>query len=331
MKERYQWIDIAKGIGILLVVVGHATSIYMDKGMYLKSILYRNLYQYIYSFHMPMFIMISGLLSGRKSIESKRYEIKRNIVAYGIPYIVFSLGWGITKILLSRFVVHETRVKDLFLIPFYPIVPYWYLYALLLMNVLQVFVNHNKNDKKFRYFHLLMALSGYIVCTYVTEMYSWLKGSIIERFLSLYIFYVIGVYSGDFFLGIRVEKSKMMKAIIPIMVGSVWFIACKSKELFAYEVLSLNFSIAILGTVFVLLLSLSMNNNAFLEYLGRMTLPIYLLHTPSMLVMQTLINVTGIEDVNGVISLLILTFFGVFFSLLIYYVGKKVMILQLAE
>ena len=176
-----------------------------------------------------------------------------------------------------------------------------------------------------------MALSGYIVCTYVTEMYSWLKGSIIERFLSLYIFYVIGVYSGDFFLGIRVEKSKMMKAIIPVMVGSVWFIACKSKELFAYEVLSLNFSIAILGTVFVLLLSLSMNNNAFLEYLGRMTLPIYLLHTPSMLVMQTLIKVTGIEDVNGVISLLILTFFGVFFSLLIYYVGKKVMILQLAE
>lgn len=48
MKERIEWIDIAKGIGIILVIAGHC--------FYLG-------YSYpLYAFHMPLFFFLSGLL-----------------------------------------------------------------------------------------------------------------------------------------------------------------------------------------------------------------------------------------------------------------------------
>ena len=50
MSERKKYIDIAKGIGILLVLIGH-----IDWGNYILT-------NTIYSFHMPLFMMVSGYL-----------------------------------------------------------------------------------------------------------------------------------------------------------------------------------------------------------------------------------------------------------------------------
>ena len=58
VSERYTWIDCIKGIGIFLVVLGH---IYKDN--YIG--------QWIYSFHMPLFFMLSGYLMYAKSVDWK--------------------------------------------------------------------------------------------------------------------------------------------------------------------------------------------------------------------------------------------------------------------
>jgi acyltransferase len=49
MNKRIGWIDIAKGITILLVIVGHTLIGYKVN-------------DYIYAFHMPLFFICSGLL-----------------------------------------------------------------------------------------------------------------------------------------------------------------------------------------------------------------------------------------------------------------------------
>ena len=49
IQERKKYIDILKGIGIFYVILGHVTH---------TSFLFR----YIYSFHMPLFFFISGML-----------------------------------------------------------------------------------------------------------------------------------------------------------------------------------------------------------------------------------------------------------------------------
>ncbi|HEX5738695.1 MAG TPA: acyltransferase family protein [Hydrogenophaga sp.] len=49
--ERTQWIDAAKGIGILLIFFGHVYSTVTPSALYV----------YIYAFHVPLFFFISGL------------------------------------------------------------------------------------------------------------------------------------------------------------------------------------------------------------------------------------------------------------------------------
>ena len=323
IRERYQWIDIAKGIGIILVVIGHATSIYMDKGIYLDSMIYKGLYRFIYSFHMPMFMIISGTLYGIRGKKNLKIEMKRNIIAYGIPYVIFSLWWGLTKILLSRYIVHEIQIKDLFLILVYPIVPYWFIYAILLMNLIQTVANKYKENVVFRHIHILLATIGYFMYPFITTKYSFLCDSIFERFLSLYIFYVLGVYLGHLALDIHNKNYKIV--IVTLIEGIIWFLLCEWKSLLTVEVLVLNFIIAIIGSLFALSLSILIQKNYILEYIGKKTLPIYLLHTPSMLVGQIIIKMIGFRDLNGVLTLTILVIFGVGIPLCIYFVSKKIM------
>lgn len=53
MQQRNITFDIMKGIGILLVIVGHLNLIPMDP--------YRRI---IFSFHMPLFLILSGYFVG---------------------------------------------------------------------------------------------------------------------------------------------------------------------------------------------------------------------------------------------------------------------------
>lgn len=83
--ERLDYTDVAKGIGIFLVVLGHASL----KNAYITS--------YIYTFHMPLFFVISGLLlhhtgtcerEFRKTVISRLYSIM-------LPYLIFSIIYTI--------------------------------------------------------------------------------------------------------------------------------------------------------------------------------------------------------------------------------------------
>lgn len=58
MKERIEYYDVAKGILILLVVLGHV----FETGI---------INQYIYSFHMPAFFIISGIMQNYSSVLKK--------------------------------------------------------------------------------------------------------------------------------------------------------------------------------------------------------------------------------------------------------------------
>lgn len=75
--KRKDYLDIAKGIGIILVVMAHA----MTRLSYLWVV--------INSFHMPLFFIISGILYKTKT--SWVSYIKRKIVSLYLPYVGCSL------------------------------------------------------------------------------------------------------------------------------------------------------------------------------------------------------------------------------------------------
>lgn len=84
MTSRNRTIDVARGLGILLVVLGHNPLVWKDSG---------ESYRIIFSFHMPLFFFLSGIFFNPKKgfLETIREK------ADGLlkPYIVILLSLGL--------------------------------------------------------------------------------------------------------------------------------------------------------------------------------------------------------------------------------------------
>ena len=81
-QKRISYIDTAKGIGILLVVIGHSG--------YPST----NLVTWISSFHMPLFFLLSGILFAHTGAATKKTKtfLKRKLCSILIPYAFFSIA-----------------------------------------------------------------------------------------------------------------------------------------------------------------------------------------------------------------------------------------------
>lgn len=75
MAERVEWIDTAKGVGIILVIAGHTFFI-----MYSAI---------IYAFHMPLFFFLSGLVLNMARYPSCNALIKAKTVQLLRPWLIF--------------------------------------------------------------------------------------------------------------------------------------------------------------------------------------------------------------------------------------------------
>lgn len=78
--NRSETLDIAKGIGIILVVVGHSWLVLSEPGI---------LFQIIYSFHVPLFFFLSGIFV-KENIHTINH-IFRKIESLLKPYFVISI------------------------------------------------------------------------------------------------------------------------------------------------------------------------------------------------------------------------------------------------
>ena len=83
--NRNSAIDILKGIGIILVVIGHSGCPEI-------------IHDYIYSIHMPLFFIASGFFFSETCIDNKKKYINRKINGIYIPY----LKWSIIFLLLHN-------------------------------------------------------------------------------------------------------------------------------------------------------------------------------------------------------------------------------------
>lgn len=83
LKKRYYLLDNLKVILIFFVVFGHVIEYYINDNSILMT-----LYIFIYIFHMPLFIFISGYLS--KNFYKMKRKAIRNLL---IPYIIFNMIW----------------------------------------------------------------------------------------------------------------------------------------------------------------------------------------------------------------------------------------------
>lgn len=107
-RKYYENVDILRGFAILLVVLGHALAV--DNILTSDSKWCNAVHDFIYSFHMPLFFIISGFCYVQPESYGKFFLRKCRYLL--IPYIVFNLVTMIMQRLLPFFTLVENNLQE---------------------------------------------------------------------------------------------------------------------------------------------------------------------------------------------------------------------------
>lgn len=160
-KNRYTEIDIARGIGILFVVLGHSIKQTGVSAGWIRILTY-----IIYSFHMPLFFCLSGFVSA-KILPMKRHE--RGVYALSrarrllVPYFVIGLLYIPLKLKMSASAIKPFSVSDIWklLIGQNPDVSLWFLYILFLIELICALLVNTYNFRSIWYGSFFLSVAIY--------------------------------------------------------------------------------------------------------------------------------------------------------------------------
>lgn len=149
--------DILRGFAIILVVFGHCIQegsgeSYRNEALYFSD----RLYQFIYSFHMPLFMIISGYLSwgsihkanGRKE---RTALLKRRAASLLTPVFLWT-AVDYIRILISNYINGEPQPEALIFVYFYNALNnLWFLWAVWWCFCIVYFMHYIFKDNVFLY------------------------------------------------------------------------------------------------------------------------------------------------------------------------------------
>lgn len=179
--KRISYIDMAKGIGILLVVLGHS-------GFASESLL-----TWIMSFHMPLFFILSGMLLSHTNASSQNMStfLKKKVRTVLIPYFAFSvlsiLFSGILDFASFGSYLPNALVQT---ITFYGISVLWFLPALFFGETIFLFIRK----------HTSLIVSGLLYLTiclitvFSANTYHYHYVTNFENYISVLGAYLIAVF-----------------------------------------------------------------------------------------------------------------------------------------
>lgn len=189
MKMYYHWVNTAKAIGIVLVVLGHAISDTMLSGTGGTP---RLIFDLIYSFHMPLFFFLAGFCGSKvlelEHIAEKKEYLSARMKRLMVPYFFVGALYVPLRVVLGREAERRINLKSLpadFITGLNPDFQLWTLYALFLSAVLlSVFTWRGRCDKC-----LLLLISGGMCILSAVVRFPY---HIVNCVLSEFFFYVSG-------------------------------------------------------------------------------------------------------------------------------------------
>lgn len=147
---RKTWLDIAKGIAILLVCVGHSRVVEND---YAAS--------WIYSFHMPIFFMAAGYCFDPGKVRNYGAYLVRKLQVLAYPYFMLSILGGVLAALLYAGIGFNGVIKYLTKAVYpYPgnfMIGFWFVRVLFFVEIVFAFFK----GRYLSYLVLLCAILGF--------------------------------------------------------------------------------------------------------------------------------------------------------------------------
>ncbi|MCH5321301.1 MAG: acyltransferase family protein [Eubacterium sp.] len=250
MAERKTFIDIAKGLGIILVILGHLDT----DGQISREV--------IYAFHMPFFFVLSGIFANTK-IDFKSY-FKNSFYSLYLPYLIFvvidTILFSVIKFIQGGNVIELVKSNVLSLLGFNFEVsnrPLWFLLALFIIRLVFYFANKNKVIK-----YSLAILCVAFVFVKNGALFSVPEKCVFIMAIPGLFFYIIGNVAKKYILNFDdiVNSKKLIFSVVLIACFALFiFTAHKNGSIdmtiYQYGNSLFYFINAILGTFVFLILS----------------------------------------------------------------------------
>lgn len=322
---RIEWIDSVKGVAMISVVLCHVVNGFRKAGLFTNSgggVLYAienitDIYQ------MPLFCLISGFLFSFSYVsragELKREKVDRQILNFVGMYVAWSIITYVAKIAFSREVNTELSPWAILFIWCKTIDFLWYLYVL--AAIYMIFRFDKVRNAPGCIIFMIMTIAGLVGSALASD---FLDG--------LFCIKLILYYSFIFYIGILLEKRlregktfKKMETIVILSMGAVsigltvLFWGRKIKDI---PIVNL---ITGLGISFLIVLVFMrvdiLHRIKPLNYIGRRSIEIYLIHVFCTVGARPIIRMLGLS--NPFLGVAITFLLSIAIPLLIGYVFKR--------
>jgi fucose 4-O-acetylase-like acetyltransferase len=263
-KESYiPEMQVARGIGILLVTIGHSEPI--------KTV-FPHLFDIIYSFHMPLFFFLSGFFSTKlMSVGSFREWMRVvpvRLVYLVIPYITISVCYASLKYFVPQLTIRPVIPEELLLAIFIyptknPALFLWFLYTIIIMQAFTPILN------RINQYLMLAILFALQVLQPDVDLFG------IGLLLHYTMYYYLGMRASSMRNQFLYALKKKKAWVVSLGIFAVGYLVWKKTDIPVIQ-----FLVALSGTAFVLSICFCYIQNLpkrLLETFGQYSFSIYLL------------------------------------------------------
>jgi fucose 4-O-acetylase-like acetyltransferase len=215
-RDRVDWIDGAKGVMIVLVVFGHAW-----RGLHSAGLIAPDLFAAvdarIYAFHMPVFFALSGWFF-LPSLERQSVPgfLRRRALRLFWPMVLWTYVFLGTKVLAGSFANSPAGLADLMVSPVPGVAHFWFLWALLLLNLAFLAVKPAIRDGRvpgWLFGGLALVVAGLQVLPLPGGLAGWIGNAVANA-----PFFLLGLVAGQY--GARLAIGPGLRLLAAAIFGA---------------------------------------------------------------------------------------------------------------
>jgi len=258
--NRYDFIDVLKAFAIFLVVYGH---------LFLSTFTHR----WIYSFHMPLFIMISGFLLSSKHLDMTLSDLAKDLLyKYIFPYTIFYVIYIVQEIFLRNI-----SLADVFLF-YFDWDNSYYLWFLIILFFCRISIHFSlRMTSKW----VLLAISLIVANVLIYFAENSNLHLFLMTFFCSFFYYILGFCLKDY-----IKASEYSKKILLIIAIIALIISLIAPQTLVYGAINSGFNgikflyipISLFGILALGSISMLLKPNVAFLWLSKNTLLIYGTH-----------------------------------------------------
>jgi len=316
-QARAQWVDVARGLGIVLVVFGHAVGGVISAGLATPDGLWSAAFYLVYTFHMPLFFFLSGLFVQARLQSDASGFVRTAFTRVAWPYLLWSVIQLLVIAALGSVVNTPTdlSVGRLVALLWEPTSQFWFLHSLLILHLLSRWLVPHVGP---------LAVVGALLVARILVDWVELPPALAST-MRMGLFYALGLWAGPLMLRTASRCAPVHAGRIATVAAIVWWVAAVLALRSGQSYTSLlAFPAAVAGSVAlvaVALLSQGTRAEAW-AMLGRASMSIFLLHVLFVAGTRIVLNkLLGVDDAAVIVLPAVLV--GIAGPLLVHELARR--------